>query len=380
MMLQPELEKQTEETTRAIISRLKEIGWTEPTKTTPSATVDGEALVEANSILGIEKYLGMVDKKLRIAYFSSIKLTNNSTVTRTYVKFDASLQEDLVYIAGKEAGEKERNRILTAVNAYRELTGINSKILYASQNTFKGGNEGKGLGTSAAAGAALGAALVQASMPKLFKETYFVESIARLVAGSAPQSIAGGFSVWLSDASYLKKPNESYSVRIDKGDFDVKLVVIPIPQVAKTEDAHEAAVKSPHYLEWVKKKCFTVPHLMEAIINKDLQAIGEHAEEDSQWLNKIITTGGGINNWVEDTESLRQAVINLRKKQGLLAYYSMDTGPSIAVLTNAHDAEAVKNGLEEALDRKYAGKAFIAEMGGGPKILDPSKKTELIRT
>jgi len=376
--LPADLGEEIVQTTEEITSNLRQRGWQSRSKPeiTPRGKVSGEAMVEASSILGIEKYLGMVDGKERIAYFPSVKLTNNSTVTRCYLKFSPGLEEDIVFIAGKKANGREKERVINVVNRFREVTGITSGVFVVSENFFKGGTVGKGLGTSAAAGAALAAALVQSAAPELMKDEAFVQSIARIMAGSAPQSIAGGFSVWLSNPSFIKDPYQSFSVRVDDGEIPVKLVVVPIEKSTKTEEAHAAAVKSPHYLDWCRKKVRAVPDLIEAIIEKSLSRIGEHAEDDSVWLNRIITSGGGINNWEPDTETIRQKVVEIRKK-GLVAYYSMDTGPSVAVLTFSQHVEEVKRELEGVLDGKYRERIFVADLTGGPRILPLEKRDEL---
>jgi mevalonate pyrophosphate decarboxylase len=129
-------------------------------------------------------------------------------------------------------------------------------------------------------------------------------------------------------------------------------------------------------LDWCRKKVQAVPDLVEAVIEKKLSRIGEHAEDDSAWLNKVITSGGGINNWEPDTETIRQKIIELRGK-GLVAYYSMDTGPSVAVLTSPGDTETVKDELEAVLEGKYRGKVFLADLTSGPRVLPPEEKTRL---
>lgn len=376
--LPADLDEEITRATEEITEKLKQRGWQgwSKSKIAPRGKVSGEAIVEASSILGIEKYLGMVDNKERIAYFPSVKLTNDSTVTRSYLKFFPGLEEDIVFIAGKKADGREKERVINVVSRFREVTGITSGAFVVSENFFKGGTVGKGLGTSAAAGAALAVALVQAAAPELMGDKGFVQSIARIMAGSAPQSIAGGFSAWLSNPSFIKDPYQSFSVRVDDGKISVRLVVVPIEKSTKTEEAHEAAVKSPYYLDWCRKKVKAVPDLIEAIIEGNLPRIGEHAEDDSVWLNRIITSGGGVNNWEPDTETIRQKVVELRKR-GLVAYYSMDTGPSVAVLTSSQDAEEVKRELESVLDGKYRERVFLADLTGGPRVLPLDRRKEL---
>ncbi len=350
-------------------------------------SVSGEAYATANAILGLEKYLGMVDAELRLAFFPSITLTNNSTVAKTFVRFDPAIDEDLIIFNEKTASGRERERVIKVINKFRKLTGITSKTVYVSKNDFKGGNYGKGLGTSAAAGAALATALVNAGAPELRDNKRFLATLARRLAGSATRSIAGGISIWLSHSGYLSRESESYAVRLDSPALakKTKLVIVPIPQDSKTESAHEAAVNAPDYLKWVELKAKNVPLLTHSILEKDADSavaeMGNHAEADSDWLNKIIKTGNDakgtpFDNWTDETRDIRKLVIKLRE-EGLRCWYSMDTGPSVAVITHVEDAEKVKQKLDSAFNGRHSGKVFIADVAGSPEVKDLSEKKEL---
>jgi len=385
------LQKAVEEATLRIEGMLEAKGL-KPSEELPEmagkGAVSGEAYVSANAILGLEKYLGMADPELRLAFFPSISLTNNSTVAKTFVRFDPALKEDIVIFGNGKAQGRELERVMKVVNKFRELTGITSKITYVSRNDFKGGDYGKGLGTSAAAGAALAMALVKAGAPELANNKRFLTTLARRLAGSATRSMVGGISIWLSHTGYLDRESESYGVRMDSPELvrKTKLVIIPIPQDSKTESAHKAAVNAPDYLEWVKLKVKNVPLLTEAILEKDADSaiaeIGKHAEADSDWLNKIIKTGNDakrtpFDNWTKETRDIRELVIKLREG-GLRCWYSMDTGPSVAVITHADDAEKVRQELDSAFNGRHAGKVFVADVAGAPEVKELSKKSELL--
>lgn len=350
-----------------MLALLRARGWREEPLPSigPLGDISGHAASCAWSILGIEKYLGMADAELRIAYFPSLSLTNDSTKTNALVEFDPSLAEDVVVIGGRRAEGRARERVIAMVNAFRARFGITARVRIATENIFKGGVSGKGLGTSAAAGAALAHALIGAALPGSAANRRLLGIAARVLAGSATRSAAGGFALWPSHAGYLSHPDDSYGIRVDDGKIDLRLVVVPIPQATSTEDAHAAAVRSPHYAEWARRKVRAVPALLRAVLARDVEAIGRHAEQDSVWLNRILTSGGGFDNWQRETRLMIELVRGMRRR-GLLAYFSIDTGPSVAIITNPHDAEPIRSELQAALP---ASQIFISHIAGPPEKL-----------
>ncbi|MCD6591358.1 MAG: hypothetical protein J7K72_05295 [Candidatus Aenigmarchaeota archaeon] len=338
--------------------------------------VEGEALVEANPILGIEKYLGMVDSAKRIAYFPSLKLTNDSFRTKTYIRFDKSLKDDVVIFGDRPAEGKELKRFNNILNVFREMTGIRTKCVVVSRHIPKVPAKGKGLGLSASASGAVAKALVESVLPEVSGNNRFLSVLARFLSGSGTSSAAGGFSVWFSHPGI--RSEDSYAVRIDK-DVDIKLVVVPIPAMFKTESAHKAAVKSPLYKYWALSKAGNVMDLMECIRKNDIEGIGRHAENDALNLFHLLVTGDGFFNWEPFSLDIARKVVLLRRELGLTAYFTMDTGPSVAILTNGKDAESVKEEVEKFI--RNSGKdypVYIAEPMGEPRKLDLSEREEII--
>jgi len=350
-----------------MFSLLRERGWREEPlpHVKPLGEVSGSAASKAYSILGIEKYLGMADNRLRIAFFPSLTLTNNSTVTNAFVEFSPSLKEDAIVIGGKRAEGRARERVVETIDAFRKRYGITSRVRVATENIFSGGASGKGLGTSAAAGAALAHALVSAAIPEHASNSRLVALTARILAGSATRSAAGGFALWPSHVGFLSHPDDSYGIRVDDGRMDIRLVVVPIPQQSKTEDAHAAALRSPLYPKWAERKAAQVPALLRAVLERDTEAVGMHAEEDSAWLNKVIVSGGGLDNWEKGTREV-QALVRGMRGRGILAYCSIDTGPSVAVITDSRDAGRVR---DELLSSLPTSSVFIADIAGPPEKL-----------
>jgi len=334
--------------------------------------VEAEALVEAFSIMGLEKYLGNADKAKRIAYFPQIKMTHDSAKTIAYVKFSKDFKEDICVVKGKIADMKELKGMDKFVEKLREWTGLKTHFVLVSETIERVKADGKGLGTSAAAAGAIGTAFTQAVFPDLIKNKRFLSTFARYFSGSGTSSTTGGFSIWLSHKGIDE--TESYGVRIDKG-VDIRVVTVPIPSRIKTEEAHGAAEASELYRPWALGKAEKCLKLMEAVKNNDVKKIGEMAELDSIKLFHLFVSGGQMFNWEPETLSVFRKVTLLRKEKGLTAYACMDTGPSVAIITTKKEAEQVKKEIEAYLQEigcKWP--VYYTDMAGEPNILPLSQK------
>jgi len=362
---------------------LSEGGWTEEAwpMIPQRVSVSGSVLVRSFPILGIEKYLGMPDSENRIAWFSSLKLTNDSYSTNCFLRFDPNLTDDVVILGGKLAEGKELKRVMTIVNKFREMTGIQTKVLIISRHIPKVEvpATAKGLGLSASAGAAIAKALIEVGAPELRDNNRFLNVVARYLAGSATSSAAGGFSVWLSNDGI--KSEDCYAVRVDDGSIDIKLVVVPIPKLITTDSAHDAATKSPLYESWAAGKVDNVAACIEAIRAGNVDAIGKMAEADSRMLHHLLSDGG-FYNWNGITLDLLSYVDRiLRQEFNMTAYCTMDTGPSVVVITTSKDVDEVQR-----LVRVYLGTqghnhpVYTADLAGSPEVLDMSQRDELLVT
>ena len=351
----------------------REENWPNISKTEKSSA---EVLVEAYPIMGIEKYMGNADKDERIAYFPQVKMCHDTTKAVTYLRFDKSLKENVYIVDGKliedTKGLKGMDVMLQRLD---EWTGIKTKFVFVSENIAKVQAKGKGLGTSAAAAGATAMAFTEALMPELKTNTRFLSTLARYFSGSGTSSACGGWSVWLS---YKGIPAlESFGVRFDKKpETNLKVVAVPIPSKVKTEDAHGAGEKSEWYQDWAVKKPEKCIRLMDAVKADDVATIGKIAELDSLNLFHILVSGGGFFSWEPETLDILRK-INLMRKEGMNCYASMDTGPSVAIITTKQEANKVKGIIEDYV--KQMGHAedwpvHFVDKAGAPKVLPTSQK------
>ncbi|MHA1453880.1 MAG: hypothetical protein ACTSRD_13545, partial [Promethearchaeota archaeon] len=216
--------------------------------------ISGEAFSLAHPIQGLLKYHGMFNPVKRIAFFPSISLNNGAFSTITYLKFDSHLSRDIFVLNGIEKPkDEEYNRVVFQLNSIRKYSNIDTKALIISKNIesiSKSPIEGKGLGTSAAGGAAI----VKAAFSILYNSksahvnnTRFLSVFSRYLSGSAARSSVGGIGLWMS--SPQNDTWKSFALRLDGLRHqafvnEISLISIPMKSPITTSEAHKIAPTS----------------------------------------------------------------------------------------------------------------------------------------
>ncbi|MBI5393247.1 GHMP kinase [Candidatus Woesearchaeota archaeon] len=357
------------------------------------------ATAKAYPIQGILKYHGMPDWQYRTAFFPSISLTNDCAYTKTTVTFPEEFKEDYITINKKPANDSERKRVLAIIDYLRKLANTTQKIKIESDNYYSDGKEipdqnrikiplsglpnsanfeeivisskfasPKGLGTSASAGAALALAATHALFGKKYSSNMrFVSTIARLLAGSACRSVTGGISLWLSYPGIAHE--DCFAIRIDKKDqfSDCILITIPIASKdnIKTEMAHLHAQTSPFFRLWLQQRKQKIVQLLQAIKNNDLWTIAKLAEQDTLNLHNItMTSNNPIVLYEPETMSLMELCYKLRNN-GIQVYFSIDTGPTVVLITDKENKNKVENGLKSININNY----IIGKIAAGAELV-----------
>ncbi|MBI3840383.1 MAG: hypothetical protein HY297_00250 [Thaumarchaeota archaeon] len=184
---------------------------------------------------------------------------------------------------------------------------------------------------------------------------------ARLFAASASRSLVGGFS-----RLYAGSDDEgTYARRFaDEREMDLRTVIVPLASKVRTEDAHREVLTSPFFkarVESAQKRCDVMER---AILGNDLDLVGTLAERDTLELHSLTMTGE--NRLIIMTEDSLRIIGKVRelRGQGVKAYFSMQTGPSVFVNTSEKHEKAVKRALE-----KLGYRAHLSRVGGEARIL-----------
>jgi phosphomevalonate decarboxylase len=292
--------------------------------------------VVANTMQALVKYHGLRDWKLRIPYHDSISVNTTSLYSEVRVTEGAGESRLLV------GGMKNDDALRRLEPVSQRLTGRRFEDLGLEIDSKNmPGVEGKGLGFSSSAGAALTFAINRA-VNKGAPDMKDLSRVSRLFAASASRTIVGGFS-----RLYAGQGDEdTYSERIaDEKDLPLRTVIVPLPSTVRTETAHEEVESSPFFkarIESASKRCDLVE---KAIRGGDLAKLGELVEQDTMELHSVTMTGK--NHMIvmsADTINVITKVRELRSNS-VQAYFSMQTGPSVFINTNEEDEQKVKRAM-----------------------------------
>jgi mevalonate pyrophosphate decarboxylase len=146
--------------------------------------------------------------------------------------------------------------------------------------------------------------------------------------------------------------------------MDLRMVIVPLPSRVRTEDAHKEVLTSPFFKARVESATRRCDEMEKAILGNDIDTLGTLAERDTLELHSLTMTGENML-IIMTADSLRiiERVRGMRG-EGLKAYFSMQTGPSVFVNTTDKDQKKVKEALE-----KMGFKAYLSEVGEEARIL-----------
>ena len=307
----------------------------------------------AHPIQGLVKYHGLKNPKLRIPYHDSISVCIQALSTTTTVKPSTSPKKDEIIVNGKELSGTDRERVEVVLGELKGLAGFSGGFRVVSENSL---GAGKGLGFSASGFAALGLAASDALSLSL--DMVELSEIVRLGAGSSTRSLAGRFAVWYSD-----RGGRSYAEQLDAPErIDFSMVIVPIHSDVKTDEAHAEVVSSPLFKARLKNVDDLLEEMRQAIKRGDTATIGRLAEEDSLNLHAITMTGKSrMVLWEPETVRIIKEVIRMRE-EGISAWYSIDTGPSVFINTYMENSKTIAKRLREIGFKNI----IISKVGGKP--------------
>jgi phosphomevalonate decarboxylase len=301
-----------------------------------------EYRAEAFTMQALVKYHGLKDWKLRLPYHDSISVNTTSMKTEAAIN---DTKKGGVFIEGKrnDSANARLQAVVSRLNPDKKV----SDFRIDSRNLPSG--KAKGIGYSSSAGAAL-TLLCQRLLVGGKPDLTQLSKTARLFAASASRSLVGGFS-----RLYAGKDDDStFAERFaSEKDMDLRMVIVPLPSRVRTEDAHREVLTSPFFkarVESAQKRC---DEMQKAILANDLEGLGRLAERDTLELHSLTMTGeSGLIIMTEDSLKIIRRVRELRN-DGVTAYYSMQTGPSVFINTSEKDQGIVLRSMEKLGYRAY---------------------------
>jgi diphosphomevalonate decarboxylase len=286
----------------------------------------GTARAGAN--IAFVKYWGHRGAGLNLPLNDSISMTLDNAATTTTVAFDPEYNGDTLVLNGRPADGNATLRASAHLDRLRALAGVSLCARVVSTNSFP---TGAGIASSASGFAAL--TLAAATALALDLSPIELSRIARLASGSACRSIPGGFVEWRAGTGDA----DSYAEPIPFPEgwvlLDIVAVVSAQAKPVSSEAGHALAATSP----FLSARLAAVPAALDAcraaIADGNLAALGEIAEVEALSLHVVaMTSRPSTLYWAPGTVALMHAVRTWRE-EGLPAYFTIDAGPNVHILT-----------------------------------------------
>jgi len=300
-----------------------------------------KATAIAPSNIAFIKYWGRKDEELRLPENGSISMNLSDLLTTTTVEFNPSYTHDEMSINGQIEPQEKAEKIVKHLDRVRALANTEHKAKVVSENNFP---RGTGLSSSASGFAALTVAATKAAGLNLSEKELSI--LARQGSGSACRSIPDGFVEWLDDDT----SELSYAQTIFPPDhwdiIDFAVILTEEMKDISTSEGQKSARTSQFYELRQKNIRERIEQIKKTIREKDFTTFGEITESDALELHAImLTSHPSLIYWYPATITIMKCVKKWRK-EGLEAYFTMNTGQNIHVLCQKKDAEKLEAQLQ----------------------------------
>lgn len=311
---------------------------------------------KAHANIALIKYWGKKDEELVLPFTSSLSLTLEALYTITEVRTDPELSEDIFELDGVRQAYPEQQKISRFVDLFRRE---NLKVRVNSHNNFP---TAAGLASSASGFAALATAL-----NKEFNRNLDLASLSRLTrrgSGSAIRSLCGGFSIW-------KKGDDSTSIVSPiPTDMDIEMIIVLISKHKKQRSSRElmkqTVSESPYYPAWIQQSDADFEAMQTAIQNKDLKLVGQIAERNAMMMHANLLALNEPFLYFEGGSLLAMDVVRNCRKDGIPAYFTMDAGPNVKIITNSENRRRI---LPKLLDHFSEDQIIVSAAGPAAQVI-----------
>lgn len=335
----------------------------------PSGAPPGAPVTaRAHANIALVKYWGKRDRALNLPAEGSLSLTLAALTTRTTVRFGADLDADRLVLDGAPATGKALARVSAWLDRVRRMAGMDRRAEVVSDNDFP---TASGLASSASAYAAL--ALAASRAAGLDLDARALSVLARCGSGSAARSIHGGFvrmhrgqradgedafaeplhagaPETVADTAPEAATEAAPEATAAPADWPVRMVIAVVgggkAKAHGSRDAMEhCADTSPLYAGWLASVPGDLAAAERAIAVRDIDALGQVAEASALAMHaSALAARPAIIYWQPPTLACMETARDLRGR-GVPAYFTMDAGPHVKVLTLADHAGAVAAAL-----------------------------------
>lgn len=335
--------------------------------TAPSPT---RATAVAHPNIALSKYWGKRDHGHNLPAVPSLSVTLAGMTTTTTVAFEPGLHADSLLLGGEPAPEGATRRVTALLDRVRRAAGTDARATVVSVNDFP---TAAGLASSASAFAALALAATRAA--GLDWDGAQISDLARKSSVSAARSAFGGFVELRAGAAAPPGEDDLSAAPVAAADhFPLRVLVAVTREGPKatlsTEGMLHTQRTSPFYPAWVETAPALFARVRAAVLARDIEALGLAAEESALRMHAAaIAACPGLVYWASGTVEVMDEVRRLRAR-GLPAYFTIDAGPHVKVLTTPEHAPEIERALTEVPGVR---RMIRTHPGGGAALVSVSE-------
>ena len=297
------------------------------------------ACAVAHSNIALAKYWGKADAASNLTAVPSLSLTLAELRTTTRVTFDSSLAADAGTLGGAPLAGRPLERVRRLLERVRALGKASAFARVESVNDFP---TASGLASSASGFAALALAATRALGLSLSLSE--VSALAREASASAARSLFGGYVALEARALSAEPiyPGEHFPL--------VMLVAVTSSgpkSTASTDGMTHTKETSPYYPAWVADAPRLYAVVRRAVAERDFEALGTAMEQSTLMMHaSMLAANPALIYFAPATLAVIARVRELRAA-GLPAFFTIDAGPHVKVLTLPERAAEIGARLRE---------------------------------
>lgn len=324
-----------------------------------------KATVRAHPNIALVKYWGKRDREFNTPAAGSLSLTLAAFTTTTTVE---ESDTDQLNLDGAVQSGAALARFRSWTDHVRQLTGSTLRFRADTHNDFP---TASGLASSASAYAAL--AVATTACAGVTCDPRELSILARIGSGSAARSIFGGLVVM--NAGNRADGQDSYAEPLlSKGElaegWPLAMVVAIIddgrPKEISSRDAMQRCQEtSPLYAGWISSVSGDLAAARSAIDNRDLDTLGTVTEHSALTMHAAAIASRPTTLYWRPTTLAAIEAVRAARKDGVSAYFTMDAGPHVKVLTTMEQAGEVARRLESIAG---INKVVVSEPGGPAQL------------
>ncbi|MEN9578975.1 MAG: diphosphomevalonate decarboxylase [Pseudomonadota bacterium] len=296
------------------------------------------ATATAHANIALAKYWGKADTTENLPAVPSLSLTLDGLRTETTVRFDSARATDELWLDEQLASGRPLERAVALLDRVRQQAGISLRAEVRSRNFFP---TAAGLASSASGFAALAiAARAAAGLPF---DAQAASALARRSSASAARSVYGGFAALELGALHAE--------RVASGEqFPLSLVVavteLGPKSIGSTEAMEHTRKTSPYYDAWLSAAPTLHSQMRTAVLSQDFEKLGPLLEQSCLLMHaSMLGAAPAVSYWRPASLEAMQTVRQLRGA-GVPAFFTMDAGPHVKVITLPTHTETVELALK----------------------------------